>query len=1484
MKRGANNMNPYGEGNRELHPNYLSSKNSNGDNSTKVDPILREGTTVDLILREGSQQQQHRVTEPIRDTVSSPINTNNNNTNNNVNVEINNITNKLSFRNKKAFMKESNRIDKIRATPRRGVAKLAIANIWSIETVQQNPTGDDSSNISEGEARDNTGSPRVRSVQQTLNAFVTAQNNLTIDFTDVYRLANFARETNVLAKEPSLNLDDFIQSTIAWFDLATKVAQRRHTDLNTIKKILRSAGELRKLAIIRLGENFKYKIKYTKGCTNVPHANFEDVPADLIVQLDTYVSTASKLPKEASSYRQNLGIKYNLLMIQSNTTKINETLLAKKMAHDIHKLANFLVGNRKNLEKIHTKLDTNKVFKVLKSSISETNFKGEDHAIHRQLAERVWMCIHNETKHTTLHKRVDVMGGCGPLEGQYINSKNDSVDCVFIDHHSNFTTSEYRINGDGDNVKTVRSILPTPILKNHNPLAEDMSATSAMNQSLRKNSNFHKHINLNNIQGICTQQLFATLHKLLNDQSLPDRLTGPFRLWVSSNIKCDKITGQISFLESCLRSKIIPSSIRAMVPLENWRVTSFSPEDLLLSLIRSEIIRLRTDKIELEKAKDDNWVLWNKRLDDRNTIKEICIAMNLWNVICTELNHSTHVHKFNSRSRSTPHFCGDAPPSIELKGKNLNIIYKEKCTKNHYPHNIYDYLNKMRLPCRPQLLRQKGIKTDDLVNGEGRYFKRRDHIPMEKEYTQKPPVMTEDREDNINKLNDFLQKRGKNFAIPSLEERENATLATHIKIDRLRFGIRHKINYEERLRQTPQNHINDWDTKAQRYVPFATNHVNLPDKADRITEGNIEELRRIILATNDKAMEIEKEHRKDWNKIKKFLKEERLMIIGTDKTGNNKLVPYDAYKKMGLDFLNNNEGYKKIHNPNIQLITKQCNEAITKIAKCRSTTLSGRDIKKLKRHNAKPSKFFLLIKDHKEKNNEGQWPIRPIASIHGTPMDAIDWITSTILNQALGEIPAHLFDADQIMKSIKDLNENKPNKGWYRNVISLDVINLYPSIPTKYGIKVIMNFLRNNSQIDTFGIPFNIIEELLELTFNNYMVNFEGSIYLQTKGAPMGARTSVAYSIIVMNHIEHLALGCISERLKKEDFKLQLYRRYIDDTLIVFDHKNKETLSELGEKIKNIFNEVIPDIQFTSEIPNKQEWLPFLNTQLRVNNKGNILAKWYQKATHGGNILSPLSHVSNKTKSNFLKNTFTTVKKRSNFTIGYLEGLEFTYRQLLNNGYNHAQIKTAFYASLNTKLKWRTNTNAYAENNIDKLPLKLPFRSNEVNKIITQKIRSMNIPAKLINTQNIKLNSLSYSEKQKPTCGICFICRDNPPDTCKTKNIVYKLTCNICADSYIGMTNRLTKTRMEEHAYDIRTEKLEFGPGAHLRDKHPYSEHNFGLFRPEVIYKCRGEIDTRITEKRLIKINNPAINRTYKNEETMYRKELRKKHNTNKLT
>jgi hypothetical protein len=149
---------------------------------------------------------------------------------------------------------------------------------------------------------------------------------------------------------------------------------------------------------------------------------------------------------------------------------------------------------------------------------------------------------------------------------------------------------------------------------------------------------------------------------------------------------------------------------------------------------------------------------------------------------------------------------------------------------------------------------------------------------------------------------------------------------------------------------------------------------------------------------------------------------------------------------------------------------------------------------------------------------------------------------------------------------------------------SLDITNLYPSIPISETKTILTNILKHNL-IDP-QTKTEILNYYEVITQQNYF-SHNGKIIIHQDGLAMGAPSSGLIAEIFLQHLEHTHNPHLTQK-----HHIAKYCRYVDDIFIVFDSYNTSI-----QKILNDFNNLHPKLQFTAEF--------YIHTEARNNNHLN---------------------------------------------------------------------------------------------------------------------------------------------------------------------------------------------------------------------------------------------------------------------------------------
>ena len=121
------------------------------------------------------------------------------------------------------------------------------------------------------------------------------------------------------------------------------------------------------------------------------------------------------------------------------------------------------------------------------------------------------------------------------------------------------------------------------------------------------------------------------------------------------------------------------------------------------------------------------------------------------------------------------------------------------------------------------------------------------------------------------------------------------------------------------------------------------------------------------------------------------------------------------------------------------------------------------------------------------------------------------------------------------------------------------------------------------------NIPQNLFKKLLELSVFNTMFAFNGKFYKQNDGLGMGLPLSPTMAnIFLCFHETNWLKNCPKE------FKPKFYRRYMDDTLALFENESQ------AQKFLQYLNNQHDNMKFTCEIE-ENDCISFLDCLITRN-------------------------------------------------------------------------------------------------------------------------------------------------------------------------------------------------------------------------------------------------------------------------------------------
>ncbi len=250
-------------------------------------------------------------------------------------------------------------------------------------------------------------------------------------------------------------------------------------------------------------------------------------------------------------------------------------------------------------------------------------------------------------------------------------------------------------------------------------------------------------------------------------------------------------------------------------------------------------------------------------------------------------------------------------------------------------------------------------------------------------------------------------------------------------------------------------------------------------------------------------------------------------------------------------------------------------------------------------------KFYGLPKLHKE----GTLNLRPIITNCGLYCDALMIKLKSILNCLLWGNTA-LSNSYELARILEHFSFEEGDI-----LVSFDVSSLFTRVPVEEVLLIVEKCLTElraleNCPLDEITSISNVgIMKLLRHVLSECYFSWDGILYQQTSGLPMGSRLSPILANLYMEHLEHSVLCATSAKPK-------MFFRYVDDIIIVWNAK-KGSFEPFLEEL----NSFHPDIKLTVEVEKKRA-LPFLDMLIKrpggtgMGGRRHADLSIYRKETH----------------------------------------------------------------------------------------------------------------------------------------------------------------------------------------------------------------------------------------------------------------------------
>ena len=375
---------------------------------------------------------------------------------------------------------------------------------------------------------------------------------------------------------------------------------------------------------------------------------------------------------------------------------------------------------------------------------------------------------------------------------------------------------------------------------------------------------------------------------------------------------------------------------------------------------------------------------------------------------------------------------------------------------------------------------------------------------------------------------------------------------------------------------------------------------------------------------------------------------------------------------------------------------------------------------------------------------------------------SLNWITTppslvvdAILQQFLSHSPSYLKDTNDLLTRLK--SKSIPISD-YDNIslIAIDIVALYPSIPTNEALVLIEKLLKtyglNNEQLQ-------LIIRLLALILKKNVFTFNLDWFVQLIGTAMGTPAAVSFAT--------LFLAAIVEPWYKEFERfILLFTRFVDDFFLIVNTTNATIIKCMLDKL----NTLHPNIKITYEISTTS--VNYLDLVIYKPSYASIITqshftlstKTFQKPINTYQYIPPHSyHMPHMFKS-FITAELGRYKKQCTLTTDFISLKHQFHDRLIARGYDPLFLKPIFDCSLESikttsKLQNKPRVHTFNLTNSIFFTANTRTRSNQFKNFFknTNSKFLANNHKKSILSNNNNNNNLQFIYKNPPSLGKLLI-------------------------------------------------------------------------------------------------------------------------------
>ncbi|BHF83967.1 hypothetical protein SprV_0902711600 [Sparganum proliferum] len=474
-----------------------------------------------------------------------------------------------------------------------------------------------------------------------------------------------------------------------------------------------------------------------------------------------------------------------------------------------------------------------------------------------------------------------------------------------------------------------------------------------------------------------------------------------------------------------------------------------------------------------------------------------------------------------------------------------------------------------------------------------------------------------------------------------------------------------------------------------------------------------------------------------------------IVILPADKGRSTVVMNKEDYTNKVDELLGDRTAYIPREGDTTKTLISEINKDLASLRK--SKAITQLDWLRMKPKDSAIARFYGLPKVHKPGT-----PLRPIVSLRGTPKFGLaKWLFQRLKFLTQGS-ETSVHSAERFIEKLQGIQLTDDEV-----MVSFDVISLFTSIPQHLAVETLQTLLEEQYDETDKKLKIKHLIDLLKHCLKTFFT-FNGAVYEQVKGTPMGSPLSSLIAEAVLQRLEALAF---------DHYRPRLWVRYVDDTFVII---NRDKIGEFTQHLNSIF----PDIQFTME-EEKDCQLPFLDVLVQRKGDGALKTTVYRKATNTSRILSFLSNHPLSHKRCCVRTLYRRVETHCTEPADKKAEVQFLRKLFTANGYPGNFVE---------KCRRETRGRQPKEQPKPKCWRAVPYIAGVSEEF-----------ARLMSEFGI-----GVAHRPEATIRRQLMHPKDPIPINQKSGVIYRIDCSCGQANYVGETGKQVRTRLHEHELAVR--------------------------------------------------------------------------------